>query len=103
MGLPVAGLGVAGYLLMAALSIIALVSRLIRKPMGWLLLLLAIGALAFSLWLTWIELYVLGAVCPLCVLSLTLIAGISLLALLAVLLISKKESIGNSERSSRPA
>jgi len=71
-GIPVAILGMAGYLLMAALA----ASRAWR-----LLLATALVGLAFSLYLAHIESRVLGVWCIYCVISL---ADISLMTLLAL-------------------
>jgi uncharacterized membrane protein len=84
LGMPVAGLGTAGYALIAALAVAMMVQ--FRKMLaGWLLLAVTIVALVFSLWLTWIEIFILKAVCPLCVMSLLAITAITVLALLVVL------------------
>ena len=71
-GIPVAILGIAGYLLMAVLA----ASRAWR-----LLLATALVGLAFSLYLAHIESRVLGVWCIYCVISL---ADISLMTLLAL-------------------
>jgi vitamin-K-epoxide reductase (warfarin-sensitive) len=71
-GIPVAILGIAGYLLMAALA----------ARRAWrLLLAAALAGLAFSLYLAHIESRVLGVWCIYCVISL---ADISLMTLLAL-------------------
>lgn len=71
-GIPVAILGIAGYLLMGALA----------ARRAWrLLLLAALIGLAFSLYLAHIEARVLGVWCIYCVISL---ADISLMTLLAL-------------------
>ncbi|MHB1391021.1 MAG: vitamin K epoxide reductase family protein [Thermoleophilia bacterium] len=85
LGMPVAGLGMAGYALIAALAV-TMMAQFHKLQDGWLLLTVTIVALAFSLWLTWIEIFILKAVCPLCVMSLLMITTITVLALLVVLL-----------------
>lgn len=91
LGMPVAGLGMAGYALISALAVAMMVQ--FRKLLaGWLLLAVTIVALIFSLWLTWIEVFILKAVCPLCVLSLLAITAITVLALL-VSLLSRRETV----------
>ncbi len=71
-GIPVAILGIAGYLLMAALA----------ARRAWrLLLVAALVGLAFSLYLAHIEARVLGVWCIYCVISL---GDISLMTLLAL-------------------
>jgi len=76
-GIPVAGIGVAGY---AALFVLATFwkSRL-ETPNR--LLGAALGGLAFALYLTYIEAYELMTWCILCLSSLLLIALISILAI----------------------
>lgn len=77
MGIPVAGIGVAGY---AALFVFATFwkSRL-ETPNR--LLGAAIAGLAFALYLTYVEAYRLETWCILCLISLGLISLISLLAI----------------------
>jgi uncharacterized membrane protein len=71
-GIPVAILGIAGYFLMAALA-----WRRAYRP----LLALALGGLAFSLYLAHIEKDVLGVWCIYCVISLGIISLMTLLSL----------------------
>ncbi len=76
MGIPVAAVGVVGYLALLLLAT-AYRSRL-QTPV---LLLVAAGlGLAFALYLTYIEEFVLDAWCILCLISLALIAAITVLA-----------------------
>jgi vitamin-K-epoxide reductase (warfarin-sensitive) len=71
-GIPVAVLGIAGYLLLGALAL--------RR--AWrLLLAAALAGLAFSLYLARIEAHVLGVWCIYCVISLGTISLITLLSL----------------------
>ena len=72
-GVPVAGIGIAGYLAIAVLGFLA------RR--GWLLAAVLAG-LGYSLYLTHIEASVLGVWCLYCVISLGIIAVLALLALL---------------------
>jgi vitamin-K-epoxide reductase (warfarin-sensitive) len=71
-GVPVAALGIIGYLLMAALS---------WRRAYQLLLIVAATGLGFSLYLAQIEARVLGVWCIYCVISLGDISLITLLAL----------------------
>jgi vitamin-K-epoxide reductase (warfarin-sensitive) len=71
-GIPVAILGIAGYILMGALAWL----RRYR-----ILLLAALGGLAFSLYLANIEKSILGVWCIYCVISLGIISLLSLLTL----------------------
>ena len=76
-GIPVAGIGVAGY---AALFVLATFWRS-RAETPTRLLIAALAGLAFALYLTYIEAYELMTWCVLCLFSLTLISLISLLAI----------------------
>ena len=81
MGIPVAGVGVAGY---AALFVLTTLWKArIETPNR--LLGAALAGLAFALYLTYIEAYVLTTWCILCVISLALISVISVLALVVKL------------------
>jgi vitamin-K-epoxide reductase (warfarin-sensitive) len=71
-GIPVAGIGIAGYLLMGVLAL---------KRWYLALLPVALGALAFSLYLSHIEAHLLGVWCIYCVASLGVISVFSLLVL----------------------
>jgi uncharacterized membrane protein len=89
LGIPVAGLGVAGYLLMAALLAGIMMKMARQITVMRILLAVALGALAFSGWLTYVEIFILKALCPLCVTSLVLVVTITIMVFLG--LISNKE------------
>jgi len=72
-GVPVAAIGIAGYLLIAVLGFL--------RFRVWLLLTALIG-LAFALYLTNIEAHVLEVWCLYCVISQAIIAVVTLLALI---------------------
>jgi uncharacterized membrane protein len=76
MGIPVAAIGIAGY---AALFVLSTFWKS-RVETRNRLLGAAIAGLAFALYLTYIEAYVLETWCILCLISLLLIALISVLA-----------------------
>ena len=80
LGIPVAAIGMAGYILIGAGALTALLKPAWRR---WLMLAIATAgvlALAFSLWLTCVELFVIKAVCPLCVTSLALVTATTVTA-----------------------
>ena len=74
---PVAAIGIGGYLLLGVLSLLRL---------RWTLLFFAAGGLAFSLYLTWIEWKVLEVWCIYCVINVCTIFLLTLLALLQAVL-----------------
>jgi vitamin-K-epoxide reductase (warfarin-sensitive) len=76
MGLPVAGIGVLGYLALLAL---ATVYRT-KAETPFMLFFAAIGGLGFALYLTYIEGFVLQAWCILCLSSLAVIFSIAVLS-----------------------
>jgi vitamin-K-epoxide reductase (warfarin-sensitive) len=76
MGIPVAGIGVAGYALLLWLS----TARRLRPETTTQLLLAALAGLVFALYLTYVEAYVLMTWCILCLTSLALITLITILA-----------------------
>jgi vitamin-K-epoxide reductase (warfarin-sensitive) len=82
-GIPVAVLGIIGYLLMGALAW--------RRAYGSLLAAALVG-LAFSLYLARIEAHVLGVWCIYCVISLGDISLITLLALTTTLTAPSRKS-----------
>jgi vitamin-K-epoxide reductase (warfarin-sensitive) len=69
---PVAAIGIAGYLVLCGLAL--------ARRRRWLAV-LAIGAMGFSLYLTRIEKYVLEVYCLYCVISLGIITIITMLSL----------------------
>jgi vitamin-K-epoxide reductase (warfarin-sensitive) len=76
MGIPVAGIGIAGY---GVLMSLATVYKSRAQTPTWLLIAAFVG-LGFALYLTYVEGYVLETWCILCLSSLGLIAGIAVLA-----------------------
>jgi len=76
MGIPVAGIGVVGYGVLFALATVYRSRR--ETPLR--LLVAALAGFAFALYLTYIEGYVLGTWCILCLSSLALITMIAVLA-----------------------
>ena len=76
MGIPVAGIGIVGY---GLLLMLATLYRT-RAETPTRLLAAAVAGLGFALYLTYIEGYVLGTWCILCLSSLAIIAGIAVLA-----------------------
>jgi vitamin-K-epoxide reductase (warfarin-sensitive) len=87
-GIPVAALGIAGYILMAVLAW--------RRAYA-LLLAVVIAGLAFSLYLAHIEAHVLGVWCIYCVISLGDISIITLMTLATALAaVFRKRSLASS-------
>ncbi len=81
LGLPVGLIGIIGYALLLALS--TLYRAKAETPA--MLLIAALGGLAFALYLTYVEAFVLAVWCLLCLTSLVLILSITLLSSVMVL------------------
>jgi vitamin-K-epoxide reductase (warfarin-sensitive) len=74
-GIPVAAIGMAGYVLLAALAL---------KRSYRLFLVAAVVGLSFSLYLAHVEAHILGVWCVYCVASLGAISLLTLLSLVAI-------------------
>jgi uncharacterized membrane protein len=81
-GVPVAAIGIAGYLLLGVLAA--------RRAYAWMLP-FAIGAFAFAIHLADVEAMVLGAWCIYCVISLGIISVLTLLVVGAVIVGSMRQ------------
>lgn len=85
LGVPVALYGVAGYAVILGVALAGLQPAYLgRRWPTRLLAALAIGGLLFTLYLTYIELFVLHAVCRWCVGSAVVITAITIVAVSAV-------------------
>jgi uncharacterized membrane protein len=94
-GLPVSGIGLAGYLAILAVALAGTSERWERDPRFDLMLSLLSGvAVVFTLYLTYAELFWIRAICQWCVLSQLIIVAIFVLAVIGVV---------RSRRSARAA
>jgi len=84
MGVEVALIGLVGYAVLLAVSLAGLQGQLNRRagPMNLLALFAGIGVL-FTVYLTYVELFVLHAICRWCVASAVIITSIFIVAVLA--------------------
>jgi uncharacterized membrane protein len=84
-GIPVAAIGVLGYLAILIAALAAIQPRWLadRRPDLLLAVLSGVGV-AFSLYLTYVELVILRAVCQWCLVSQALMVAIFVLALVGV-------------------
>lgn len=85
LGLPVALYGVVGYAAILAVALAALrPAALGRRGPTLVLVALATGGMLFTLYLTYLELFVIHAICRWCVVSAVIITAIWLVALAAL-------------------
>jgi uncharacterized membrane protein len=83
LGLPVAAWGVAAYVALFALSLAGTSDRLAAsRVISWLLVVIAAWSVLFSAWLTYLELFVIHAICIWCVTSAVLLVGILVVSLI---------------------
>jgi uncharacterized membrane protein len=83
LGLPVAGWGVAWYLATFVLAMVSLQDRFAdSRSMSLVMLLMTGSGLAFSVYLTWLELFVIHAICQWCVVSAVLVLVMFILSFL---------------------
>lgn len=81
LGIPVAAYGVVGYAAILAVALAALrPAALARRGPTLMLAALATGGLLFTLYLTYLELFVIHAICRWCVASAVIIAAIWVVA-----------------------
>ena len=81
LGVPVAGIGLAGYVALFLVAIVGLQPRwLSDKRPDLLLTLLSAIALVFTVYLTYAEVVILGAICQWCVVSQIIILVIFILS-----------------------
>jgi uncharacterized membrane protein len=83
LGLPVAAWGLGFYIVVLAVALVSLRDRFLDSlPMAVILLGLATSGFLFSTWLTYLELFVIHAICQWCVVSAILATGIFVAAVL---------------------
>jgi uncharacterized membrane protein len=76
-GLPVAAWGLAAYVALFAIALAGTTDRYAGSPtISWLLVALAGWSVLFSGWLTYLELFVINAICIWCVTSAVVLVGI---------------------------
>jgi uncharacterized membrane protein len=77
LGLPVAAWGLAAYVALFALSMAGTTERYAgSRGLSWLLVAIAGWSVLFSAWLTYVELFVIDAICIWCVTSALILVGI---------------------------
>src|SRR5688572_22236870 len=92
LGLPVAGWGVAWYIATFALAIVSIQESFAgSKAISLAMLVLTSSGLLFSIYLTWLELFVIHAICQWCVVSAILVLVMFVLSVLDYRSVSRYE------------
>ncbi|MBA3559017.1 MAG: vitamin K epoxide reductase family protein [Gemmatimonadaceae bacterium] len=75
LGLPVAAWGLGAYIVMLCLALAGIQPALEEsRAVSWALVAVSSWSLLFSLWLTYLELFVIHAICMYCVISAVIVA-----------------------------
>ena len=86
LGIPVSFIGLGAYLLLLALALAALwTAGRTQRQILLLSLLLSLGGVGFSVYLTYVEIYVIEALCSWCVASAIIITLLAILGVVNVL------------------
>lgn len=86
-GAPVAAWGLAFYVAMFVVALAGTSQNLAQRPeISYLLLAMSFTGVAFSAWLTYLELYVIEAICKYCVSSAVIVTLIFLVSIADVVL-----------------
>ena len=92
-GVPVAFYGVVGYAMLLGLSLAGLQPSLLRsRGLTVVLAALSTGGLLFSLYLTYLELFVIHAICRWCVVSAVIMTAIWIAAMLDLRRVGRRAS-----------
>jgi uncharacterized membrane protein len=81
-GIPVSVFGIAAYLAIAGILLLELHLKSARENGPLAIFGISLTGLAFSAYLTWLEFYVIHAVCPFCIASAIIITLIFILAII---------------------
>ena len=92
-GVPVSVLGLAGYLLLLALALAALwTTERTQRRILLLSLVLAVGGVGFSAYLTYLEIYVIEALCAWCVASAIVITLLAIVTAVTIRLAAPQDA-----------
>jgi uncharacterized membrane protein len=81
-GIPVSVFGMAAYLVIAGILLIEPRLKIAKENGSLAIFGISLAGVAFSAYLTWLEIYVIHAICPFCVASAVIICLIFILAII---------------------
>jgi uncharacterized membrane protein len=103
LGFPVAAWGLAAYVALFALSMAGTSDRFVAsRVISWLLVAIAGWSVLFSAWLTYLELFVINAICIWCVTSAVLLVGILVVSMVDLKGARGAKSARGAESASTP-
>jgi uncharacterized membrane protein len=92
-GVPVSVLGLVGYLLLLALALAALwTTGCTQRKILLLSLVLAVGGVGFSVYLTYLEIYVIEALCAWCVASAIVITALAIVTAVTLRFVAPRDA-----------
>jgi uncharacterized membrane protein len=103
LGLPVAAWGLAAYVLLFALALLGVQDAYVdSRPLSWAMVAISGWSVLFSGWLTYLELFVIHAICMWCVTSALLMTTIFVLSLVDLRRVNEeREGEGEQSKDSR--
>ncbi len=84
-GIPVAVFGMAAYLVIAAILLLEPRLKIAQENGSLAIFGISLAGVAFTAYLTWLEIYVIHAICPFCVASAVIISLIFILAIIRLI------------------
>lgn len=81
-GVPVAVFGIVAYLVIGAILIMELRLKIVQENGSLAIFGISLAGVAFTAYLTWLEIYVIHAICPFCVASAVIITLIFILSII---------------------
>jgi uncharacterized membrane protein len=83
--IPVAVFGIVAFLVIAGILILERRNNFVKENGSLAIFGISLAGVAFTAYLTWLEIYVIHAICPFCVASAVIIALIFILALIRLI------------------
>ncbi len=84
-GIPVSAFGILAFLVIAGILLLEPRLEIAKNNGGLAIFGISMAGVAFSAYLTWLELYVIHSVCPFCVTSAVIITSILILAIIRLI------------------
>ncbi len=84
-GIPVSVFGIAAFLAIAGILLLELRLKIAKENVPLAIFGISLAGVAFTAYLTWLEIYVIHAICPFCVAAAVIIALIFILAIIRLI------------------
>ena len=84
-GIPVSVFGIIAFLIIAGIVLLEPRYKIVEKNGALAIFGISLGGVAFTAYLTWLEIYIIHAICPFCVATAVIIALIFILAIIRLI------------------